>query len=188
MKKLIIIALLLIPQIIVADTFGKTDVGTTGDVDIEDRIYCLDATPDLPGEATSISVHTEIFSSHTYKAGLYLNSDSSFVDETEELTIGEPGGVEDWFEFDFASPVPITVQTYNICIWTNSPDGSATASYKSSTGGALDSQTYNGWPDPGGFIVPSVDIAIFATYTPSPVDLIIGDTDLVIGDTNLVIN
>jgi len=150
------------------DSLGYTAVGSKiDDTNLQSVICGSRFTAPSSGEIAKITAYAYYFGGTDYKAGLYRESDNSFVAETESKHIAfDRTG---WKSFEFSSPVSVTEGTdYFVVLWdysertTHSMVGiyydsdSQRGGYQVDTSGGT-------WPDPWSPTIVDRKYSIYAT-------------------------
>lgn len=118
------------------------------------------------GTATSITVYLKQYSTNTpkIKCAIYKKSDDSLVGYTEEWTMTSDW--DDWKTFNIVWGGDLTAQDYYIVFWVSDYALKATYYYVNEADkSAIDSHTYNGFPNPWYPNVAGMKISIYCTYT-----------------------
>jgi len=149
-------------------TFGCTDGGGTGTVNIEDII--AGSSFQCPETCTANNISVTLYSYGTNNpvtCAIYKDSDETFVAQTEEIY--GTGGAETYYTFNFSSPPTLTGGDYYwLCAWGNNP---VSVDYKSLTGYVRYTQSlsYTGdYPDTfaGSLLSPTDRVClIYCSYT-----------------------
>jgi hypothetical protein len=166
---LIVSLFLIIP--IYAETFGKTDVGTSSTTSITDYIYGSKYTLAESGTVTSMAVYCQDSTNYVrvaiYAADGAGGDPSTLKCESASIPITEDYGV--WVECD----VPDTVLTADDYWLVVNSDGGNNFKYAATGSGIYKSQAYGAMPNPFGTKDGPLtrEYSIYATYTPSGQDL-----------------
>ena len=151
--------------------FGRSSYDAGVSRTVREKIY--GSLYALSGEgtvdATSMTVYSETSGgNNTWKLAIY-DASYNLVGSTEERSIG----YDDWFTFDFASPLTLTRgQSYYLVAWSsNENDGGYVSGYGYSVGAGryqdIDYSTAGGsFPDPLDQTSHDRLVSIYVNYSP----------------------
>lgn len=157
-----------VPLTLLDPDFGFKTKGTTYTA-ITNKISGSHFPSGGTGTAESITAYISNGGySSKFKFALYKHSDNSFVGGTEEKTLSIDGGwAGAWQTLNFLAPKPNILNIeYWIEAWTNYGAMWFSAGVAGKAG--IDTETYDGWPDP---LVPSLEakkFSIYCTYSTAP--------------------
>ena len=154
-----------------AETFGKTDKGTSELFLGSPRCYGCKFTSGSAGSLASISAYIQQVESYTgkIKCAIYDAALNKVADgETEEKDVED--GQDGWMLFNFITPPSVAASTiYYLVKWWNCANLKAWFSAGSANQAGADVTAYGAWPDSLSFdYTEAYEHSIFATYVEAP--------------------